>query len=78
LGNKTFKTMEKKNLAKKMLLVGAMASGLTFAQSYFNEAQATGGPGGIYSYRDCQLPHGKAGGSCVKAYGSCVSKVSCG
>jgi len=34
--------MEKKHLAKKMMLIGAMASGISLGNSYFNNAQATG------------------------------------
>jgi hypothetical protein len=38
--------MEKKKMAKALMMTAALAGGMTVAQSFFSEAQASGGSGG--------------------------------
>lgn len=40
--------INQKKLAKMALLTASLATGVTLEQSFFNEAQATGGGGGSY------------------------------
>jgi hypothetical protein len=70
-----------KNLVRTMLLGSVLAGGISLAQSFYNEAQATGGAGN-FVYSDCtyQNRHGQtvSGGQCKNAGGNCGVSSTCG
>jgi hypothetical protein len=71
-----------KNLARTLVLGSVLAGGITLAQSFYNEAQATGSGGGGQQTKGTCKSIRHVDGSCnwncdVLTSGSCTSALDC-
>jgi hypothetical protein len=70
-----------KNLARTLVLGSVLAGGVSLAQSFYNEAQASGSGGASHDTRTCMFRKDgnmQWGSKCDYSGSSCSTKTSCG